>query len=48
MGCQFIPWGRNGEPEDVAKVILFLASPDAEYITGQAINVTGGLIMITH
>jgi meso-butanediol dehydrogenase/(S,S)-butanediol dehydrogenase/diacetyl reductase len=48
MATQFIPWGRNGEPEDVAKVVLFLASPDAEYITGQAINVTGGLIMITH
>lgn len=48
MAIQFIPWGRNGEPEDVAKVVLFLASPDAEYITGQAINVTGGLIMITH
>jgi NAD(P)-dependent dehydrogenase (short-subunit alcohol dehydrogenase family) len=48
MATQFIPWGRNGEPEDVAKVILFLASPDAEYITGQAINITGGLIMVTH
>jgi len=48
MACQYIPWGRNGEPEDVAKVVLFLASPDAEYITGQAINVTGGLIMVTH
>jgi NAD(P)-dependent dehydrogenase (short-subunit alcohol dehydrogenase family) len=48
MGVQFIPWGRNGEPEDVAKVVLFLASPEAEYVTGQAINVTGGLIMITH
>jgi len=48
MGVQFIPWGRNGEPEDVAKVVLFLASPEAEYITGQAINVTGGLIMVTH
>jgi NAD(P)-dependent dehydrogenase (short-subunit alcohol dehydrogenase family) len=48
MAVQFIPWGRNGEPEDVAKVVLFLASPDAEYITGQAININGGLIMVTH
>ena len=32
-------------PEDVANVIGFLASPRAEYMTGQAINVTGGVIM---
>jgi NAD(P)-dependent dehydrogenase (short-subunit alcohol dehydrogenase family) len=31
----------------VAKVVVFLASRDAEYITGQAVNVTGGSIMIT-
>ena len=48
MGVQFIPLGRNGKPEDVAKVVVFLASPEADYVTGQAINVTGGLIMITH
>jgi len=48
MAIQFIPLGRNGQPEDVAKVVLFLASPEADYVTGQAINVTGGLIMITH
>lgn len=40
------PLGRLGEPEDVAAVALFLASGDACYLTGQAINVTGG--MITH
>jgi NAD(P)-dependent dehydrogenase (short-subunit alcohol dehydrogenase family) len=33
------------QPEDVAKVIGFLASGRAGYMTGQAINVTGGLIM---
>jgi NAD(P)-dependent dehydrogenase (short-subunit alcohol dehydrogenase family) len=33
------------QPEDVAKVIGFLASDRAGYMTGQAINVTGGLIM---
>ena len=38
-----IPLGRIEEPEDVAKVVLFLASDDAAYMTGQAINVTGGM-----
>ena len=37
-----IPLGRSGTPEDVAKVIAFLCSEDAAYMTGQAINVTGG------
>lgn len=40
------PLGRLGEPEDVAGVAVFLASADAAYLTGQAVNVTGG--MITH
>jgi NAD(P)-dependent dehydrogenase (short-subunit alcohol dehydrogenase family) len=37
-----IPLGRVGYPEDVAKVITFLASDDADYMTGQAINISGG------
>ena len=40
-----IPMGRLGEPEEVAKVTLFLASDLASYITGQAIHITGGLGM---
>lgn len=40
-----IPLGRLGEPEDVAGVVVFLASDQARYMTGQAINVTGGLWM---
>ena len=36
------PLGRLEEPEDVAKVAVFLASDDASFMTGQAINVTGG------
>ncbi len=40
-----IPLGRMGKPEDVAGVVAFLASSDADYMTGQAINVTGGLEM---
>ncbi|MFS8085438.1 MAG: SDR family NAD(P)-dependent oxidoreductase [Acidobacteriota bacterium] len=38
-----IPVGRVGLPEDIARVVAFLASEQADYMTGQAINVTGGL-----
>ncbi len=38
-----IPVGRLGKPEDVAKLVAFLASDDASYITGQVIGVNGGL-----
>ncbi len=38
-----IPLGRLGQPEDVAGVIAFLLSEDASYITGQVINVDGGI-----
>jgi 2-hydroxycyclohexanecarboxyl-CoA dehydrogenase len=37
--------GRSGEPEEVAAAIAFLASDDASYVTGQTINVSGGLSM---
>jgi NAD(P)-dependent dehydrogenase (short-subunit alcohol dehydrogenase family) len=40
-----VPLGRMERPEDVASVIGFLASPKSGYMTGQAINVTGGLVM---
>jgi len=40
-----VPLGRMERAEDVASVIGFLASPRSGYMTGQAINVTGGLIM---
>jgi NAD(P)-dependent dehydrogenase (short-subunit alcohol dehydrogenase family) len=40
-----IPMGRVGLPEDIARAIAFLASDEAAYMTGQAINVTGGLWM---
>jgi meso-butanediol dehydrogenase / (S,S)-butanediol dehydrogenase / diacetyl reductase len=40
-----IPMGRAGTGEDVAGLVTFLASDDAAYITGQTINVDGGLLM---
>ncbi len=42
---QNIPMGKFGEPEDVANVVLFLASDAAKYITGQVISVNGGMAM---
>ncbi|MDW0116134.1 SDR family NAD(P)-dependent oxidoreductase [Sporosarcina thermotolerans] len=40
-----VPLGRTGQPRDVANVVLFLASELASYMTGQSINVTGGMTM---
>ena len=40
-----IPLGRIGRPEDVAKVVRFLVSPEASYITGQTVCVDGGMEM---
>lgn len=44
--AQNTPLGRIGQPEDVANVAAFLASPDGDYITGQAISASGGSIMV--
>ncbi len=41
---QIIPMGRIGKPEEVAKVVRFLCSEDASYITGQVIGVNGGMV----
>jgi NAD(P)-dependent dehydrogenase (short-subunit alcohol dehydrogenase family) len=38
-----IPLGKFGQPEYVAEVVGFLASPATEWMTGQAINISGGL-----
>jgi acetoacetyl-CoA reductase len=40
-----IPVGRLGDPDEVARVVEFLASPDSSYITGQVYGVNGGLYM---
>ena len=42
---QHIPLGRLGNPEDVAAVVAFLASPQAAYITGATLHVNGGMYM---
>ncbi|MBL4952649.1 3-oxoacyl-[acyl-carrier-protein] reductase [Neobacillus sp. OS1-32] len=41
-----IPLARLGEPKDVAKAAAFLASDDAAYITGQTLNIDGGMVML--
>ena len=40
-----LPIARMGEPEDIAEGVVFLASSAANYITGQGLNVDGGLVM---
>jgi len=42
---ELIPLNRLGEPEDVAKVVVFLCTDDSSYITGQVISVNGGMYM---
>jgi 3-oxoacyl-[acyl-carrier protein] reductase len=42
---KLIPLGRFGEPDDVANLVFFLTSDQAEYITGQTICVDGGMVM---
>ena len=45
-GHPLTPIGRGGVPEDVAAAVLFLASRDADYITGQVLELHGGLELI--
>jgi glucose 1-dehydrogenase len=40
-----LPWGRFGTPEDIGKAAAFLASDDADYITGAALRVDGGILL---
>lgn len=41
-GAQQVPWGRVGRPADIGKVAAFLASDEADFVTGQVIYVDGG------
>jgi 3-oxoacyl-[acyl-carrier protein] reductase len=40
-----VPLGRAGTPEEVARVIAFLAGPDSAYLTGETIEINGGMLM---
>ncbi|MBC7623671.1 MAG: SDR family oxidoreductase, partial [Aeromicrobium sp.] len=40
-----VPLGRFGQPDDIAEAVVFLASPQASYITGNTIHVNGGMHM---
>jgi NAD(P)-dependent dehydrogenase (short-subunit alcohol dehydrogenase family) len=43
--AEIVPLGRVGTPDDVARVVCFLASPHSGYVTGQTLNVDGGIVM---
>lgn len=44
-GGQKLPWGRIGQPEDIGKAVAFLASDDADYVTGAMLRVDGGYVI---
>jgi glucose 1-dehydrogenase len=44
-GAKIIPWGRLGTERDLGRVAVFLASDDADYITGSTLRVDGGFMM---
>jgi NAD(P)-dependent dehydrogenase (short-subunit alcohol dehydrogenase family) len=44
--AQLIPLGRVGTPEEVAKAVLFLASPDSSFVNGAELFVDGGMAQV--
>jgi glucose 1-dehydrogenase len=45
QGGKRIPWGRLGTPEDIGQAVAFLASDDADYVTGATLRVDGGFLL---
>ncbi len=43
--CRLIPYGRMGEPEDVANAVVWLASDESDYVTGTTLVVDGGMVL---
>ena len=43
---EIVPLGRMGQPEDIAEVVIFLASQASNFITGNIIDVNGGMLMV--
>jgi glucose 1-dehydrogenase len=44
-GAKMIPWGRLGTPSDIGRAAVFLASDEADYITGSSLRVDGGFTL---
>lgn len=44
-GARRVPWGRLGTPRDIGRAVVFLASEDADYVTGTVLRVDGGMIL---
>ncbi len=44
-GVEGLPIARLAKPEDIAEAVVFLASQASNYVTGQALNVDGGMVM---
>ena len=45
MIIEKIPASRLGKPEDIANAVVFLASPNSDYITGETLHVNGGMYL---
>ena len=43
QGAKGLPWGRLGQPEEIAKAVAYVLSPDAEYMTGSTLTIDGGV-----